>query len=424
MAYIVVDGSSGGELLIYDYIAGISANNFTASDEFSGMIAIRDSGGTLFDPQAEEPPCAIRMGDTVLIKNGSFDLVSDYSNGINAANVNIKNCIELKVKGGVACDVYAVVASTSLSLDSKLEVIDALEKTVLTLKNKNDQYITIKEGSPQVYNGGGETYYDIKTTESTNGTFTVDKNSMYSGGTVTITVTPNLGYTLETLTVVDKNGKEIEVKDLGNDKYSFKMPARNVEVSATFMEDNTILNFCVDVKASDYFYKSVLWAYTNEICHGVDELHFNPNGKVTRAEAVTMLWRIAGEPYVNYAMQFKDVESSRYYTEAVRWAASEKIAVGYSETKFGTKDLLTREQLAVMIYNYAKKQGEGFTGAWMFLLPYNDRAKVSEWADEAAHWCSMKGVINGKDGNLFDPQGTATRAETVTMLQRFYDLGK
>ena len=100
------------------------------------------------------------------------------------------------------------------------------------------------------------------------------------------------------------------------------------------------------------------------------------------------------------------------------------MSVGYSDEKFGTTDRITREQLATMIYGYVQKKGEGFTGLWMFLLPYEDRAKISDWANEAAHWCSMKGIIKGKDGNLFYPQGTATRAEAITMLYRFDNLMK
>lgn len=273
-----------------------------------------------------------------------------------------------------------------------------------------------------VYYGGSETYYDVNVAASENGTLSVDKKNTYSGGTVKVTVTPKVGFTLETLTVLDRNGKEIEVKETTTkNQYSFKMPSRNVTVSATFMEDNTILNYCVDVKSTDYFYESVIWSYENEICNGVDALHFCPNATMTRAQAVTLLWRIAGEPVVNYFMRFKDVESERFYTEAVRWAASEKIASGYSTETFGVNDPVTREQFATMIYRYVQKKGQGFTGSWMFLLPYNDRADISEWANEAAHWCSMKGIINGKAGNIFDPQGLATRAEAVTMLYRWME---
>ena len=134
---------------------------------------------------------------------------------------------------------------------------------------------------------------------------------------------------------------------------------------------------------------------------------------------VTMLWRLDGEKYPNYAMSFLDVPEAAWYTEAIRWAVSEKIVSGYDAGHFGPDDPITREQLASILYNYAKYKGQGFTGSWMFMLDFADRADISSWADEAVHWCSMKGVVNGKSGNVFDPQGTATRAEAASMIQRF-----
>ena len=166
--------------------------------------------------------------------------------------------------------------------------------------------------------------------------------------------------------------------------------------------------------------------YSNAVSYAVNEGYaygkpegFCPADVISKAEVVTMLWRLEGEPYVNYFMQFKDVESEEWYTEAVRWAAAEKIANGYGDGHFGPADEITREQLAVILYRYAQKKGEGFTGDWMFLLPCTDRADISEWANEAVHWCYMQGITEGKDGNVFDPQGNASRAEAAAMMMRF-----
>ena len=92
---------------------------------------------------------------------------------------------------------------------------------------------------------------------------------------------------------------------------------------------------------------------------------------------------------------------------------------GYDAEHFGPNDPITREQLAVILYRYAKSKGQGFTGSWMFLLDFTDRADISAWADEAVHWCSMKGIVTGRNGGIFDPQGSATRAEAAVMIQRF-----
>ena len=174
-----------------------------------------------------------------------------------------------------------------------------------------------------------------------------------------------------------------------------------------------------DVDVSAWYHDGVHFCVENGIMKGVSDTMFDPAGDMTRAQIVTMLWRLDGEKYADYAMTFADVPAAQWYTEAIRWAAAEKIVNGYGDGRFGTNDPVTREQLATILYRYAQYKGQGFTGAWMFLLDFVDRADVSTWADEAVHWCSMKGVVHGKDGRVFDPQGTAARAEAAAMVQRF-----
>ena len=147
---------------------------------------------------------------------------------------------------------------------------------------------------------------------------------------------------------------------------------------------------------------------------------WNSSAAISRAEAVTFLWKAAGSPVVNYAMPFKDVEEDAFYTEAARWAASEKILLGVSEDTFAPALSVTREQLAALIYRYAQSKGEGFSGLWMFLLDFEDASAVSNWADEAMHWCVMNGVINGVGGGKLDSQGTTTLKQACTVLYRVF----
>ena len=169
----------------------------------------------------------------------------------------------------------------------------------------------------------------------------------------------------------------------------------------------------------DWFYEAVDYVFQRDLMNGTGGARFTPNGTASRAMVATILWRMAGEPQVNYAMSFADVPAGTWYTEAVRWAASEGIVTGYSDTKFGPDDPVTREQFAAMLYRYAQTLGEGFTGSWSFPLDFPDAAEVSDYAYEALCWMTKEKVLEGmEDGNLH-PQSTATRAQLATMLMRF-----
>lgn len=265
--------------------------------------------------------------------------------------------------------------------------------------------------------GSGSTSYTISIREARNGDVTANRRSAPTGATVTIAVTPDSGYVLETITVTDKNGNDLRITDKGNGKYAFTMPGSKVEVKVTFMEDNSVLNFFYDVPNDAYYYEAVKWAAENGITDGVGNSLFAPNQPCTRAQVVTFLWRAAGSPVVNYLMPFTDVDESAYYTEAIRWAASCGIVTGLTETTFGTNDVCTRAQAAAMIYRYAQAQGKGFTDAWMFLLPFTD---VPKWAYESAAWCYMNGVTTGVSETAFAPDNDCTRAQIVTFLWRAF----
>ena len=273
------------------------------------------------------------------------------------------------------------------------------------------------------YTGGGSsggsdsTSYTISIREARNGDVTANRRSAPTGATVTITITPDSGYVLETISVTDKNGNDLKLTDKGNGKYTFTMPGSKVEVKVTFMEDNSILNFFYDVPNDAYYYEAVKWAVENGITGGIGNGLFAPNQPCTRAQIVTFLWRVAGSPVVNYLMPFTDVDEGAYYAEAVRWAASCGIVTGLTETTFGTNGVCTRAQAAAMIYRCAQAQGKGFTGAWMFHLPFTD---VPEWAYESVAWCYMNGVTTGVSETAFAPGNDCTRAQIVTFLWRAF----
>ena len=297
------------------------------------------------------------------------------------------------------------------------------------LDGENNMTVTIPKGSTGErrytahwrYNGGssgGSSSYPITVPSKTeNGTVTVSPKNASAGSTVTITVKPDSGYVLETISVTDKNGNDLKLTDKGNGKYTFTMPASKVEIKATFMEDNSVLNFFYDVPNDAYYYEAVKWAAENGITGGVGNSLFAPDQPCTRAQIVTFLWRAAGSPVVNYLMPFTDVDEGAYYAGAVRWAASTGIVTGLTETTFGTDSVCTRAQAAAMIYRCAQAQGKGFTGAWMFHLPFTD---VPEWAYESVAWCYMNGVTTGVNETAFAPGNDCTRAQIVTFLWRAF----
>ena len=297
------------------------------------------------------------------------------------------------------------------------------------LDGENNMTVTIPRGSTGErrytahwrYNGGssgGSSSYPITVPSKTeNGSVTVSPKSASAGSTVTITVKPDSGYVLETITATDKNGNDLKLTDKGNGKYTFTMPTSKVEIKATFMEDNSVLNFFYDVPNDAYYYEAIKWAAENGVTGGVGNSLFAPNQPCTRAQIVTFLWRTAGSPVVNYLMPFTDVDEGAYYAEAVRWAASTGIVTGQTETTFGTDSVCTRAQAAAMIYRCAQAQGKGFTGAWMFHLPFTD---VPEWAYESVAWCYMNGVTTGVNETAFAPGNDCTRAQIVTFLWRAF----
>ena len=259
--------------------------------------------------------------------------------------------------------------------------------------------------------------YDVAVSDGAHGSVSVSPKSASKGSTVTVTVTPDKGYALETLAVTDKNGSALDLTDRGNGNYTFTMPSGPVTVTATFMDDNTMLNFFVDVPAGAYYYDAVLWAAEGGIVTGTDAVHFSPDASCTRAQLVTFLWRAAGSPVVNYAMNFNDVDGGAYYAEAVRWAASLGIAGGYGDGRFGTNDFVTRAQVVTMLYRFAKAQGMDTTQGGMAIREFDDFDAVPAYALEAMDWAVNAGVLKG-DNNRLLPQDNCTRAQIVTMLYR------
>jgi len=180
-----------------------------------------------------------------------------------------------------------------------------------------------------------------------------------------------------------------------------------------------------DLDIDAWYADSTDFVIANGLMNGIGDDKFDPDGTTSRAMIVTILWRLEGSPIVNYAMDFEDVDAEQWYTEAVRWAASEKIVEGYGNGKFGTNDAITREQMVTIMYRYAQYKGYDVSvGENTNILSYGDVFDVAEWAIPAMQWACGSGMIQGiADGSTMNlaPQGNATRAQAAAILQRFVE---
>ena len=265
--------------------------------------------------------------------------------------------------------------------------------------------------------GGGGGFsapsYSVSVDDVKHGTVTVSSKSASKGDAVTITATPDKGYVLESLTVLDKDGKALALTDKGSGKYTFVMPAGKITVKAVFMDDNTMLNFFTDVHAEDYYYDAVLWAAQKGITGGMSDTLFAPNAACTRAQIVTFLWRAAGSPEPKALSSFADVPADAYYAKAVAWAVENGITEGTSDTTFAPGIICTRAHGVTFLSRAAKA---------------NTASGNSNFADvdanayyaSAVKWAVDNGITNGISSSLFGPDSSCTRAQIVTFLYRMY----
>ena len=252
----------------------------------------------------------------------------------------------------------------------------------------------------------------------TDGKLTVSDDWAKYGQIVYITAVPDYGCTLSSLSVRTATGDSVHVYNAQKaDTYYFYMPDQYVSVSAVFTGKYTSLPFN-DVSYGDWYYDAVQFVYSRGIMDGVDYYKFAPNGTITRGMILTMLWRMAGEPFEMPVTSFTDVEIGRYYTTAVAWACRNGIADGMGESTFGPNDAITREELVTLLYRYAQYFGHSCIGT--SIEGFVDAGSVSSYAYNAMCWAYKAGVVTGTTGSRLNPQGTASRAEAAQMIMSFY----
>ena len=245
-----------------------------------------------------------------------------------------------------------------------------------------------------------------------NGSGSVSPKNASQGDRVTVTVKPDAGYELDSLKVFDKNGKELELTDKGDGKFTFIMPAGKVEVKAAFTEEVKISPFR-DVPTDAYYYEAVKWAQKKGITGGIGDGLFGPNQPCTRAQIVTFLWRAAGSPEPKgTAAGMTDVAAGSYYEKAVAWAIENGITTGTANGRFAPDATCTRAQGMTFLFRASKASADGAPA-------FSDVAADAYYA-EAVKWATDNGITNGTTSSTFSPGSGCTRAQIVTFLWRLY----
>ncbi len=340
------------------------------------------------------------------------EMVSKIAEAVADDNKQISS-LEIKLPAGtIQLDAAAVAAVAEQAGDSDLSIV---------LENISESDLNTAQQSA-ISDMDVQAVYDAYIVSG-------DKRvSDFDGGSAVITV----AYTLKS----GQNPGGITAWYVAEDGTRVRVPAKydgkNVDMTVGHFSNYVIvydealaavypMTQFSDLDTEAWYRDGVLYVLDKGLMSGYGDGKFGPADNTSRAMLVQVLWNLAGKPTGGYAMDYSDVDGNAWYADAVRWATTLGIAGGYGGGKFGPTDNLTREQLATILYRYAKDQGKGFTGMWAFPLDYSDAANVSDYAYEALCWMTMNGIIQGNPGGTLDPQGLATRAQLATVLMRFAD---
>ena len=388
----------------------VSGGTFTGATyavaEVSSQNAIVNISGGQFAGTKAAIIKSSTSNATIAISGGKFS--SDPSAYVvGNGNTNI-----VKRDGSEGAYTYTVLAKSGLTSGVYLtDPSGALANNYYVSSTANGVW-TVSYSAPS--SGGGSSSssrrYDVSAPSVKHGDVTVSPKNASKGDTVTITVKPDSGYELDTLTVKDASGSKIKVKDKGDGKFTFTMPASKVTVSAEFAEIET-LDFA-DVSTDAYYYEAVKWAAKKGITGGIGNGLFGPNQPCTRAQIVTFLWRAAGSPEPKAMSSFSDVSADSYYAKAVAWAVENGITTGTGDGKFSPDATCTRAQSVTFLFRAIGKLVDS-------KAEFSDVLTDSYYANAVA-WAVENGVTNGIGDGLFGPDNSCTRAQIVTFLFRAY----
>ncbi len=432
--YVVIDIAANEKKDLKTYIEAaqqVLDNNPEAEKDIKDALSeIIDDAQAVYDnenaTQAQITDAVTAVRDA--IESFNLAIKSDLANAITAAEKLLANNPGAKASAKTAY---------KAAIDDAKSVLDKADVTVKELNDAEKALATATTtfrnslGSGGGGNGGsaaGETVpynppsgkfqYSIAVTYGEGGSAMASHNNVIGGTSVTITSVPNDGYEVADITV---NGKSVGAATI----YTIASVNESMAVHVTFRK-NTIAawNPFDDIASDAWYHDTVRTVYEKGLMNGMAANKFEPEGSVTRAMFVTVLYRMEGSPETAGNTKFVDVEAGSWYDNAVAWASANGIVLGISDTHFDPYASITREQMAAMIYRYMKYKGMGYTTAPENNLTFADTAEISDYAVESVIWCVESGIINGMGNNMLSPKGTSTRAQAATVLARISDTAK
>ena len=253
------------------------------------------------------------------------------------------------------------------------------------------------------------------------GNVSVRPTSASVGTRVAITVDSDSGYELDRIVVLNEGGTELALTQRNENTYTFIMPDGRVSIDAHFVrvEMPSTSNVFYDVAQGAWYYDAVQYVTQRGLMTGVSDRQFAPNAILSRAQAVQILYALAGGPTVSASNDFVDVNRGDWYADAVSWATANGVVSGMGKEMFGPNAPLTREQLALILYHYAQVAGYAPHQGGMAIQEFSDSASISGWALEAVQWAVNAGLISGTGDGMLDPDGAATRAQVAQIFMNF-----
>ncbi len=345
---------------------------------------------------------------------------------------------------GSAVTVYVTTKSGVLTSDGSLTLgtISANDDTNFTVEKASGVKVVGSDNSETTYNqvdqggssggsssggsssggsssGGSTTTTRTITIQSSfGGKVTASASQAAQGKVITLTALPNSGYVLKSLTVTTASGTSVPVANQSSGKYTFTMPAAAVTVKAVFAAQETDPDFpFADVAKGSWYYEGVRYAYENGLMSGTGEGTFSPDLPTSRGMLVTILYRLAGSPAAGSA-SFTDVAKGQWYADGVAWASANGVVSGYPDGSFRPNDTITREQMAAILYQYARIQGK-LDDSRADLSIFSDLDSLSAYAKEPMSWAVAQGLFSGVSADTLAPGGSTTRAQAAVILTAF-----